>query len=267
MQVVEKVGDAEWGLVLGGSDGLGEAYAEALAAKGMNLILVGRRATRLTEVATRLHQEHGVEVRGLPLDLGEAGAAATLDAATAELAVATVVFNAGADASGSYFLDAPVETWRSLIERNIVFLTEALHRFGSRLRTRGAGRIIVVGSEAAFGGGAGVAAYSATKAFALALCESLWAELRPFGVDVQILLFGIADTPTLRNVLARHQIPVEAVGATAPADLARASLATIGEPVLNFDEPESDSPLTSARHRRARVESVTERMKAFRGPD
>jgi short-subunit dehydrogenase len=49
MLELEKIDDTKWGVVLGGSDGLGEAYAEALAARGMNLILVGRRAARLAE--------------------------------------------------------------------------------------------------------------------------------------------------------------------------------------------------------------------------
>ena len=257
----------EWALITGGSDGLGAAFAEEIARRGVNLVLVARRPGPLDELSADLRQRHGVEVRTIPLDLGAPDAALTLADQTGELPLGLVVFNAGADASGALFLDAPYDEWNALIGRNVLFLTDALYRFGTRLREQGRGGIVAVGSEAAFGGGARGALYTASKGYALNLCESLWAELRPHGVDVLTLLFKIADTPTLREVLARHGIPIEATGAASTARLARETILALPDgPVFNFDEEAPDDPLTSAARRRARALEVSAKLEAFHAP-
>lgn len=257
----------DWALIAGGSDGLGAAFAEEIAQRGLNLILVARRQAPLDALAADLRGRHAIEVRTLSLDLGGPDAAERLDAATKDLKLGLVVFNAGAEASGALFHDAPFESWMGLLQRNILFLTDALHRFGGRLRAQRRGGLLVVGSEAAFGGGARGALYTASKAYALNLCESLWAELRPHGVHVQILLFKIADTPTLREVLARKKIPIEATGAVSPARLARETITALPDgPMFNFDEESPDNPLSAAKPRRARVLAVSEQLEGFYAP-
>lgn len=255
-----------WALIAGGSDGLGLAFADEIAARGVNLLLVARRQAALDDAAASLSARHGVEVRTLSLDLGLPDAAARMDAASAGIDLGLVVFNAGAESSGAIFHDAPYADWQVLIQRNILFLTDALHRFGGRLRAQRRGGLVVVGSEAAFGGGARGAMYTASKGYALNLCESLWAELRPYGVDVQTLLFKIADTPTLRKVLERKNIPIEVTGAVSPAVLARSTIEALQDgPIFNFDEEAPDDPLTSNALRRARAVSVSEKLQGFYG--
>lgn len=257
----------DWALIAGGSDGLGAAFAEEIAQHGVNLILVARRQGPLDTLAADLRGRHRIDVRTLSLDLGAPDAAGQLDAATRALKLGLVVFNAGAESSGALFHDQPYDSWKGLIDRNILFLTEALHRFGGRFRDQRRGGLIVVGSEAAFGGGARGALYTASKAYALNLCESLWAELRPHGVHVQTLLFKIADTPTLREVLGRKNIPIEATGAVPPARLARETIAALPDgPLFNFDEDSPDNPLTSGTIRRARVVAVSEQLEGFYAP-
>lgn len=247
-----------WALIAGGSDGLGAAFARELAARGMNCLLVARRQSPLDTLADELRATFGVEARTLRLDLGGTDAAARLEAEGAALDLGIVVFNAGAEASGARFVDRPFGEWRDVLQRNIFTLSDALHRFGQRFRDQGRGGLVIVGSEAAFGGAARSAVYTATKGFALNLGESLWAELKPHGVDVITLLFKIADTPTLRSVLARKGIPVEAANASAPQAIARATITALPEgPVLNFDEAGPDDPLTSGAKRRGRVEQVS----------
>ena len=254
----------EWAVIAGGSDGLGAAFANGVAARGMNCLLVARRQAPLDAAAEAIRRDHGVAVRTLSLDLGAADAARRLCEATAELDLGLVVFNAGAEATGAHFLDAPFAEWRALIDRNILFLTEALHGFAGRMRAQARGGLIVVGSEAAFGGGARGAMYTASKGYALNLGESLWAELHPHGVDMLTLLFKIADTPTLRTVLARKGIPIELTGAVPTAALAEATLAALGNgPILNFDEGDPADPLTAAAPRRARIEQVSAALEGF----
>jgi len=256
-----------WALVAGGSDGLGLAFADEIAARGVNLLLVARRQGPLDAAADDLRGRHGIKVRTLSLDLGVADAARQLEAATADLDLGLVVFNAGAESSGALFHDAPYESWEALLQRNILFLTEGLYRFGGRLRAQRRGGLIVVGSDAAFGGGARGAMYTASKGYALNLCESLWAELRPYNVHVQTLLFKIADTPTLRDVLDRKNIPVEVTGAVSPVVLARSTIEALAEgPIFNFDEEAPDDSLTSMQLRRARTMEVSAKLEGFYAP-
>ena len=64
-----------WALVAGASEGLGAAYAEALARRGLNLVLVARRLELLQALAARLTEQCGINVRCLPLDLSQREAA------------------------------------------------------------------------------------------------------------------------------------------------------------------------------------------------
>lgn len=267
MSAVDIALSGRWALVLGGSDGLGAAFADDLARRGMHCLLVARNADKLAATAQSVALRHGVNTQTLALDLGLADAVDRLAIATARLDLGLVVFNAGAEASGQLFIDAPMTQWRAVIDRNIGFLTSALHLFSQRFVAQGRGALLIVGSEAAFGGGARGALYTASKAYALNLGESLWAELKPLGVAVQTLLFKITDTPTLRTVLARKGIPIEATGAVAPEQLARATIdALFDGPVYNFDEEEHGEPSTTALGRRTRVAKVSLQLEGFYKP-
>jgi len=255
----------KWALITGGSDGLGLAFASDLARAGMHCLLIARAEDKLARAAAAV-RALGVEVRTLSLDLGAVDAVARIEAVSADLPIGLVVFNAGAEASGAAFLDLPFAAWAATIQRNVLFLTEALHHFARRLVAGGGGGLIIVGSEAAFGGVARSGIYTATKGYSLNLGEALWAELRPRGVDVVTLLFKIADTPMLRETLARRGIPVEATGASDPAVLVQGTLDALGHgPVYNPDAVSADDPMTSNDARRARVEAKSELMKVFYG--
>ena len=259
------IAPGKWAFVTGGSDGLGLAFATELARRGMNCLLIARNEDKLAHAAETVRAA-GVEARTLSLDLGAPDAVARIEAATADLPLALAVFNAGAESSGAHFVDQAHATWATTIQRNVLFLTEALHHFGCRLVDSGGGGIIVVGSEAAFGGVAQSGIYTATKGFALNLGEALWAELTLRGVDVITLLFKIADTPMLRETLARRGIPVEATGASDAGALARGTIDALGcGPIYNPDEASPDDPVTSNAARRERVVAKSELMKFFYG--
>jgi short-subunit dehydrogenase len=78
---------------------------------------------------------------------------------------------------------------------------DAVHHFGHLMVRRGRGGIVLVGSNAAWAGTAGLAMYGASKAFQLVMAESLWAEFRPHGVDVLSMVLGATDTPAFRRML------------------------------------------------------------------
>jgi short-subunit dehydrogenase len=264
MSAVDAALSGRWALILGGSDGLGAAFADDLAGRGAHCLLVARNHDKLAATAQSISSRFNVSVQTLSLDLGDTDAVERLADATDSMDLGLVVFNAGAESSGQLFADAPFDQWRNVTDRNIGFLTEALHHFSQRFVKQGRGALLIVGSEAALGGGARAALYTASKAYALNLGESLWAELQPFGVAVQTLLFKIADTPMLRSVLARKSIPVEATGAVSPESLARATIdALFDGPVFNFDEEAGGAPSTTAAGRRARVNDTSTQLEGF----
>lgn len=211
MSFAERYG--RWAVVVGASEGIGASVARQLGVRGVDVVLVARRQAALEEVAATV----ATSTRVLTLDLSEPGADARLAEATADLDVGLVIYNAGADPNQSTFLEKPLEVWEALLRRNCNAVLGVAHRFGGRLVERGRGGLVFVTSGAAWAGGSHLTAYSASKAFDLNLGESLWAELRPHGVDVLSMVLGMTDTPALRRLLGDREMD----GMADPEDVAR----------------------------------------------
>jgi len=254
-----------WAVIAGASDGTGAAFAEQLAASGLNLLLIARRAEPLAALAARLSASGGVQVRTLPLDLAVPGAADRILEAAAPLEVGLYVSNAGADASGQHFVDAPVQAWRDLIQRNVITLVEACHGFARLMLPRGRGGLILMGSGAGLGGQPRVAVYSATKGFDLNLAESLWAELKPRGIDVLDVVAPSMNTETLQRVVSARGLKVS--GLLEPKDAVRRVLAELPlGPACVFDCGfDIVGPEVLAENRRQRVIAVSEATRTFYG--
>ncbi len=242
-----------WAVIAGASDGTGAAFAEELAARGVNLVLVARRQALLDELAARLP----VETRVVPLDLTRPTAIDQLAAATSDLEVGLLVYNAGADAVNLPLLERDLEELRGFVVRNCSCVLEASYHFGGRMVARGRGAIVLVTSGAAWAGGSGLAPYGATKAFDLVLAESLWAEWRSSGVDVLGLVLGATDTPSLRRSLER--LGGNMGGLADPAAVAREALDHLADgPTWSYGMPDPGGPSPLATlPRRAAVELMS----------
>jgi len=220
-----------WALVAGASEGLGAAFARALAARGLNLVLVARRESKLAEVrdAIRLAQPN-CDVRCLPLDLGQAEAPTILTEAVAELDLGLFVYNAAISPAGNFLQISP-QQHAHVVAVNVRTPLQLAHAFGRRMHERGRGGIVLMSSLTAFQGSPFVAAYGASKAWNLSLAEALWYELRPAGIDVLGVCAGATRTP---GYLARTgggapgELSPEAVVARALADLGRGPLSIPG---------------------------------------
>ena len=81
-----------WALVAGASDGLGTAYARAMAERGLDVVLLARRQGLLDEVADGIEADFGVETRVLAMDLAAGDAAARVIDATADLEVGMFMY-------------------------------------------------------------------------------------------------------------------------------------------------------------------------------
>lgn len=185
-------------LVLGGSEGIGREFAEALAAAGLDLVLVARSAGPLEAAATQIRTAHGVQVTTCGHDLTAAEAGAFADELLAAHDVGLVICNAGATHGVGPFLQQPLEKALNLVRLNCLVPVTFAHKALSRRRARGAGLILVSSMSGLCGSGL-VATYAAAKAFEIALAEGLHWELGREGIDVLCAVAGLTDTPAMRR--------------------------------------------------------------------
>jgi uncharacterized protein len=190
-------------------------------------------------------------------------------AAVGERHIGLFIFNAGGDGHATKYLDKGARDWMPLVRRNVLTLMESVHAFGARMAGTGRGGILLVGSDAAFGGVSRLGVYSATKAFGLNLGESLWAELASKGVDVLNLVIGATDTPTLREVLRQKNIPAESLVLARTSEVVPAALARLGKGptlVYGFADDDSDT-VKSSGSRRKRILDNGKFLSLFFGED
>jgi short-subunit dehydrogenase len=181
--------------VVGASEGIGAAFARALAAGGLDLLLVARRPGPLEALAGELRRAHGVAVTTLAADAAAPGGAEAILRAAAPLDLGLAVLSAALSVQGA-FLDLAPEVLERTLDTNCRAVTALAHGLGGRLAARGRGGLVLLTSMAGLQGTAQVALYAATKAYVRVLAEGLWAELRPRGVDVLACCAGRVRTPT-----------------------------------------------------------------------
>jgi short-subunit dehydrogenase len=185
-------------VVTGASSGIGRAFAAVLAEHGFDLVLVARRRDLLDAAAEELQDAHGVAVDVLQLDLAEPGAAGRVLEATAGRDVGLLVSNAGFSLQGA-FETVDAGAMADMLAVNCTTSMLLAHGFVPRLRERGRGGLLLVGSVEGLIGSPFSAAYSASKAFVTGLGEALWGELTPQGLDVLTLCPGATDTEGARR--------------------------------------------------------------------
>ena len=261
-EFAEKYGP--WAVVAGASVGIGAEFCRQIAAEGVNVVLVSRRADKLDALAEELRGEHGVETRVAAADLAAPGAESELFAATAGLEIGLFVYNAGADTLNTYFLNVPAEEWHAMVRRNCVVPLLASHHYGAEMVARKKGGILLVTSGAAWAGGGRLTTYGGTKAFDLVFAEGLWAELRRDDVDVLSLVVGATDTPSLRASLEKFGVSIDDLsqmaGVADSADVAREGLSHLSDgPTWQVGVEDGAGPsLLGSLPRRQAVELITQ---------
>jgi len=222
---LQKFGDryGPYGLVAGGSDGLGAAYAEGLARRGLNLVLIARQTGRLEETAARLRDAYGVDVKTVTADLADFEAVKTAISAL-NVQVGCLVYNAAYCPIGLF--ETKTEDELALAAAVNVRTPLLLARWLSEpMVARGRGGIVLMSSLAGAQGSQRLATYAATKAFNAILAEGLWRELKPHGVDVVACVAGAIMTPGYAQAEATKPAP----GTLAPAAVAEQALDALGK--------------------------------------
>jgi len=183
-----------WAIVAGASEGIGAEYADRLAARGLNLILVARREELLKSLASRLAEKYKIRAKPLVLDLSAPDAAEQIIHGTMDFDIGLLVYNAALSAVG-LLLEHTMDEHMREIHTNIHTPYKLVYLLGQHLIKRGRGGIVLMSSLSAFQGSAYISTYAATKAFNIVLAESLWEEWRSSGVDVLVCISGAVKTP------------------------------------------------------------------------
>lgn len=195
-----------WAVIAGGSEGVGSAFADSLAQAGINVVLIARKSGPLEETANKV-RAHGVQVRTLSLDLLLPDAVAQIRQVTDDLEIGLLIFNAGANSYGHEFVTSELDKVQGVIDLNITRQLELAQHFGAKMKERGRGGIMLLGSLAGYMGSEQQSIYGAAKAFSRVFAEGLWLELKPFGVHVVELVLGVTRTPAMERAGLRFDIP------------------------------------------------------------
>jgi uncharacterized protein len=213
-------------LVTGASSGIGAVYADRLAKRGYDLILVARNGEKLKSLATRLTSETGRSVKVLPADLGDKAALTKVEAVLRDDKSITMLVNNAGTAALTPLLDSNVDQMEAMITLNVTALTRLTYAAAPAFVARGSGTIINIGSvvgivpERLNGG--------ASKAYVLALTQSLHHELPEKGVRVQAVLPAATATDIWEKGGLHHsKLPTGTVMST--EDMVDAALAGLDQ--------------------------------------
>jgi uncharacterized protein len=181
-------------LITGASTGIGAIYADRLAKRGYDLILVARNEQRLNAVAKRLHAETGVQITTLSADLNDRAELAKVEAVLREDPNITMLVNNAGVGSVASILQADVAKMEAMIDLNITALTRLTYAAAPAFVARGAGTIINISSVVGIAVENLNGVYSASKSYVLSFGHSLQKDLAEKGVRVQTVLPGATAT-------------------------------------------------------------------------
>lgn len=215
-------------LVTGASTGIGAIYADRLAKRGYNLVLVARSQDKLSEVAGQIRSTTGRKVETLQADLTiPADVKRIVDRLDSDNSITALVNNAGI-ATASKLLESDPNYLDQMIQLNVTALTRLALAAARHFVARKNGLIINIGSIVALAPELLNGTYSGTKAYVQNFSTSLKNELADKGVTVQVVLPGATATPLWDKAgMPIHNLPPEWVMST--EDMVDASLAGLDQ--------------------------------------
>jgi short-subunit dehydrogenase len=191
--------------VTGASSGIGAAFCRALAAEGMAIVGVARRAPELAAVL------EGIGGEALVADLATAEGRKRAGDRIAAGDVALLVNNAGVATHGR-FADVPLEASLAMVELNVGTVVALTKRAVDAFAARGGGAILNVASTSAYKPMADLVVYGSAKSFVRGFSLGLRQEVRKAGVDVCVVAPGPVRTAMLEDALGRPIAPRGALG-------------------------------------------------------
>jgi hypothetical protein len=220
-QFIEKYGP--YALIAGGSDGLGYAFAEAVARRGLNLVLIARQEDRLKVAATRLKESYGIDAIPIVADMADFDHVKKC-ISMLRVSIGLLVYNAAF---------APIGLFENTSEDRLALATDVNVKtplllaklLSMSMIQQKRGGIVLMSSLAGSQGSPNIAAYAATKAFNAVFAEGLWKELKPHGIDVLTCCAGAILTPGYQQAEKTKPAP----GTLEASEVAEQTLNALGK--------------------------------------
>ena len=217
-------------LVTGASSGIGAIYAERLATRGHDMVLVARDAAKLAALAERLRASTGRRIELLPADLTVKEDLLRVERRLqGDARIDLLVNNAGVGATRA-LIESDADSLDAMIQLNVTALTRLTRAAAPGMARRGNGAIINIASVVALAPELLNGTYGGSKAFVLAFTQSLHHELGPKGIQVQAVLPGATSTD-FWNVAGR---PVSDL----PSQIVMSAAAMVDAALVGFDRKE-----------------------------
>ena len=191
-------------IVTGATGNLGQAVARAFQAAGARLVLTGHAADGLQQVYSEIADSRDHFLAG-SVDATDAGAVAAMVEETISRfeRIDVLVNTVGGFRGGTPLHETSLETWDLMFNLNARSVFIASRAVIPHMLRQGAGKIVNVAARAGLQGGAKIAAYSASKSAVIRLTESMAAELKESGINVNCVLPGTIDTPQNRLAMPK----------------------------------------------------------------
>jgi len=189
-----------WGVITGAARGLGQAFAQDCASRGLNVILIDILEAELKQTALDISSTFSVETKTIHADLGDPLQIKRVLQECDSHAIGLFCCNHAAthlntDGKLKAWLDTPLSELHKMLEINVSSSITLLFHFAQKMRYCSRGGIVLVSSGACLTGAPYLGQYTATKAFLTNLGETLHWELKQCGVDVTTVMTGLTKTP------------------------------------------------------------------------
>jgi short-subunit dehydrogenase len=219
-------------LITGASSGIGAVYADRLANRGYDLILVARNAERLNALSSRITAATGRSVKTIAADLNDKTALSKIEAVLHDDTSITMLVNNAGVGSVASVLKGNVDEMSAMIDLNITALTRLTYAAAPVFASKGSGTIINISSAVAIAVEALNGVYSASKSYVLSFGHALQRDLADKGVRIQTVL--PAATATEFWDVAGYPKQKESTSTMSAADLVDAALVglDLGELVM-----------------------------------
>lgn len=193
----EKYG--EWGVILGATEGMGKSMSEAIAAKGMSVVLVGRREENLKELGKEISEKYGVDHKVVRADFALDGCVETVTKVTDTLDMGFMSYVACSHQFGKV-QDTPWEDHWRMMNVNVISFMKYMYHYLGIFAKKDKGAIINISSLTGITSSPYNAQYGAGKAYILKITEAAAYECSKTNVDILALTAGSTITPTwLKN--------------------------------------------------------------------
>lgn len=188
-------------LVTGASGNLGQAVVRALYTAGARLVLVERQSAKLERAFVDLAEERRLFLGGVDMT-SDSSVEQMVQAAIDHYGHIDILVNTvGGYRAGADLDREELSTWEFMLDLNAKSVFLACRHVVPHMRAQGSGKIVNIGARTAFKGMPGAGAYSASKAAVVRLTESLSAELKSVGINVNCVIPGTIDTPSNRKAM------------------------------------------------------------------